>query len=189
MPSNIPDVGQPVRGDPDDAGELFREAIRGATPLDDRRRAPPPRRPRVGLPRTSAEMDGPAAGLPAGSGESLHADGDGARAFGVSRKTLRQLATGRMPIEATLDLHRHTVPHAREHLERFVARCRAGGVRAVLVITGKADRSPSPRERLRDLVPTWLSGPLAPAVLGFVPARAEHGGAGALYVLLRSSTP
>ena len=174
MAGNIALVGQAARRDPDEA-DLFREAVRGATPLADRQRV-----------RASA----PAAGVrkvarPTGPFE---VDPSGGRAFGVSRKTLRALAAGELPVDSTLDLHRHPSRAAQERLTRFVAESRAAGLRMVLVITGKGDRSRS-LERLRDLVPVWLAGPLSPAILAFTPARAEHGGAGALYVLLRTATP
>lgn len=174
MAGNIDLVGHAVRRDADEA-DLFREAVRGATPLVDRQRVSASA-PAAG-PRRSAPARGP-----------FEVDGSGGRAFGVSRKTLRALASGQLPVEATLDLHRHPSRAAQERLTRFVAESRAGGLRVVLVITGKGDRSRS-LERLRDLVPDWLAGPLSPAILAFTQARAEHGGAGALYVLLRTATP
>ncbi len=173
-------VGQAVRRDADEDGEIFREAVRGARPLADRRRVAVSGRSPGAIARPAPSA--------APQSKGLQLDGGRGRAYGVSRKTLRELAAGRPAPEATLDLHRHTAGAARERLTRFLADSRASGARAVLVITGKAERSPGP-ERLRDLVPEWLCGPLSAAVLAFTPARAEHGGAGALYVLLRASQP
>lgn len=180
-------VGQTVRRDADDGGELFQEAVRGATPLADRSRvavASPRDRPVRAARATSAAS----ATTPAASTGALQLELDGGRAFGVSRKTLRELAAGRPAHQASLDLHRLTSGPARERLARFLLDSRAAGLRAVLVITGKAERSTAP-DRLRDRVPDWLAGPLAASVLAFTAARAEHGGAGALYVLLRTSPP
>lgn len=187
MASNIKAVGQAVRPDADEAGELFREAVRGATPLADRLRAPAAKPTPAGLPRAPTD-DVPDAG------RGMEVDDGRGRAFGVSRKTLRELAGGRLPPQATLDLHGHSARVAREHLVRFVTQARTDGLRVVLIITGKGERPrgrapAAPGERLRDLVPGWLAGPLASALLAFTPARAEHGGAGAIYVLLRSPTP
>ena len=173
MAGTIDLVGHAVRRDADEA-DLFREAVSGATPLADRQR--------VGASRSTGVRKAP---RPTGPFEVEGSDG---RAFGVSRKTLRALAAGQLPVESTLDLHRHPARAAQERLTRFVAESRGSGLRMVLVITGKGDRSRS-LERLRDLVPVWLAGPLSPAILAFTPARAEHGGAGALYVLLRTATP
>lgn len=180
MPSSIEDVGEAARRDGDDATDLFREAVQGATPLADRHRV------RVIGPAAARSREAsPGAAQPREKTRVLRPDGEGGRAHGVNRKTVRQLAAGRLAPEATLDLHRLTAEAARERLERFVARSRAANHRVVLVITGKAERSPV-GGRLRDLVPGWLSVPLAAAVLAYAPARPEHGGAGALYVLLRS---
>jgi DNA-nicking Smr family endonuclease len=181
-------VGQAAPGDADDGGELFRQAVRDATPLADRHRVPVPGRAAAGGLRSRA------AAQDASPPDHLAADQQGGRAFGVSRKTMRALASGRLPPQASLDLHRHTAASARDRLTRFLAESRAASLRTVLVITGKglhsdpASAPPVARERLRDLVPGWLSGPLSSAVLAFTHARAEHGGEGALYVLLRSST-
>lgn len=182
MPSSIEDVGEAVRRGGDEASELFREAVSDATPLADRHRV---------------RVIGPAAGKTRSAGarpaqplenkSRLRTDGDGGRAHGVNRKTVRQLTAGRLAPEATLDLHRLTAEAARERLTRFIATSRGSGLRVVLVITGKAERSTSPvGGRLRDLVPGWLGAQLAAVVLAYTPARPQHGGAGALYVLLRS---
>jgi DNA-nicking Smr family endonuclease len=176
-------VGETVRRDADDGGELFRDAVRGATPLADRRRVPV--RPRSTAAGTIRKEQAVAA---VSSAPALKREGSGGRASGVSRTTLRDLAAGRPACEARLDLHRNTSRVAQERLTRFVATSRAARLRVILVITGKGERSIGP-DRLRDLVPDWLCGPLAPSILAFTAARAEHGGTGALYVLLRTSAP
>ena len=170
-----------MRRDADDAGELFREAVRGATPLHDRRRLPVPGRAQAGGRSSARDGDARAA--------ELQVEEASGRAFGVSRKTMRELSAGALPPQAALDLHRHTSRVAQERLGRFLAESRAAGLRTVLVITGKGRDGPGSLERLRDLVPAWLCGPLAASVLAYTPARAEHGGAGALYVLLRVAPP
>ena len=162
----------------DDGEQLFAEAVSGAAPLANRERARPPAEPAAvpvpGEPRTPAF--------------SVSEDGSRGRAADVSRKTARELAAGKFPPRAKLDLHRLTLEQARERLAAFVAEARAAGHRSVLVVTGLAERSPA-GARLRDHVPGWLSGPLGGSVLAFAPARAEHGGAGAVYVLLRLPRP
>jgi len=165
-----------VRTGPDEEA-LFRAAVEDVAPLSDRDRRRPPR------PAGRARADAPE--RRDSSAFVVEADGGG-RAPGVNRRTLADLAAGRTPIQATLDLHRHTFASAREHLARFLAESRSAGLRCVLVITGKAERAPADA-RLRDQVPGWLAGPLSGSVAAFCPARPEHGGAGALYVLLRGA--
>jgi DNA-nicking Smr family endonuclease len=58
-------------------------------------------------------------------------------------------------------------------------------LRTVLVITGKGGFGDA-RGVLREAVPRWLNeGDLRPRVLSCAWAQPKHGGAGALYVLLR----
>lgn len=158
----------------DDGAELFADAVSGAAPLANRERARPP----AAAPAPRAPVVSPAAAF------VLADDRATGRAPDVSRKTARELAAGGFPPRATLDLHRLTLEAARERVAGFLAEARAAGHRSVLIVTGIAARAPA-GGRLRDHVPGWLSGPLAGSVLAFCPARPEHGGAGALYVLLR----
>ncbi len=109
----------------------------------------------------------------------------------------RQLAGGKLRIEARVDLHGLTQHEAHAKLRSFLAQAQAKGRRHVLVITGKGtprreDEQPfwEARDRgvLRRLVPQWLAEPeLRAVVVGFTTAPARHGGEGALYVRLRRS--
>ena len=169
-------MGEAVRRRDDEGAELFEDAVSGAEPLANRERARPP--------APAAAVRAPEG--PAQPGFVVAEDGSRGRAADVSKKTARELAAGSFPPRATLDLHRLTLETARERVAAFVAESRAAGHRSVLIVTGMAERSPR-GTRLRDHVPDWLSsGSLAGQVLAFAPARAEHGGAGALYVLLRT---
>jgi DNA-nicking Smr family endonuclease len=103
-----------------------------------------------------------------------------------------RLLRGRFAPEARIDLHGLTLAEARPALTGFVLRAHAGGLRLVLVITGKGrardDDGPIPARTgaLRHAVPQWLAAPpLAPLVLQVTPAHARHGGEGAVYVYLR----
>ncbi len=108
---------------------------------------------------------------------------DPARPVGIDRATWRRLRRGRLAVEGTLDLHGLTREEAFRALERFLARMQTSGARCVLVVTGRG------RLRggvLRELLPRWLEAPtLRPRVVAFAPARPEHGGDGAFYLLLR----
>jgi DNA-nicking Smr family endonuclease len=112
-------------------------------------------------------------------------------------KEARQLAGGKLRIEARVDLHGLTQREAHAKLRSFLADAQAKGRRHVLVITGKGtprSEGEQPfwegRDRgvLRRLVPQWLSEPeLRAVVVGFTTAQVRHGGEGALYVRLRRS--
>ncbi len=107
------------------------------------------------------------------------------QAAGVDKRTAQRLKRGQLPIEATLDLHRHTQAQARAALDAVLAQAQESGRRAVLVITGKGRASESGGV-LRGEVPRWLNAPPNRArVLAVAEAQPKHGGAGALYLLLK----
>ena len=106
-------------------------------------------------------------------------------AAGVDRRTTERLRRGKLTVEAVLDLHGHTQDQAHQALERFVADSATAGRRCVLVITGKGAVSTGGGV-LRRQVPIWLNAPaLRPHILSLMPAQPQHGGTGAIYVLLR----
>lgn len=103
----------------------------------------------------------------------------------LDRPTLDKLAKGRLPIEGRVDLHGMTQDEAYSLLFSFLHRAHAGGLRYVLVITGKGSSSGGDGV-LRRSVPAWLA---TPAFRMFVSshehAARHHGGSGAIYVRLR----
>jgi DNA-nicking Smr family endonuclease len=110
------------------------------------------------------------------------------------RQVARKLDTGKLAVEARLDLHGLKQVEAHAALRRFLKSAQASGKRHVLVITGKGAGRDEARsfyeedERgvLRQAVPHWLGLPdLAPLVVSFSPAPRRLGGEGALYVRLR----
>jgi DNA-nicking Smr family endonuclease len=114
------------------------------------------------------------------------------------RRALRQVATGKVAIDARLDLHglRQSDAHAR--LRVFLLQAQAKGHRMLLVITGKGGEPESGddpvagdrrgRGILRRSVPQWLEEPeLRAIVLSYTAASPRHGGNGALYVRLRKA--
>jgi DNA-nicking Smr family endonuclease len=147
---------------------LWRETMRGVKPLRPEPReelvAPPPKREtksrRVSAPTPSAR----------GATKSIDA---------LDRRTATRLKRGTLAIEARLDLHGMTQAEAHDALTRFIARAQKHGSRAVLVITGKSGVLHGP-------VPRWLGeGDNRERILAIRRAYAQHGGEGALYLLLR----
>lgn len=116
------------------------------------------------------------------------------------RKNAKRLRSGRVEIEARLDLHGMRQDEAHSALRTFLVRAHGRGLRWVLVITGKggmggrsgvADDDVIPvRDRgvLKRNVPRWLAEPdLRSRIVSFTEAAAAHGGEGALYVHLRKN--
>lgn len=102
---------------------------------------------------------------------------------GLQQRTIRQLKRGDMPIEARLDLHGQTINEAGILLTQFIEQAQVEGCRCVIVIHGKGQRSAEGKPVLKTQVNHWLRE--SPAVLAFSSAQPKHGGAGAVYVLLK----
>jgi len=119
------------------------------------------------------------------------------------RRKGRRIATGKIGIDARLDLHGLRQSDAHSRLRRFLLQCVADGCSTVLVITGKGGAEASDTHRpfsadaerlgrgvLRRMVPLWLAeADLRALVASFRSAGVRHGGEGALYVQLRKRKP
>jgi DNA-nicking Smr family endonuclease len=95
----------------------------------------------------------------------------------------RRISRERDPIEARIDLHGLGQFEAEDRLKAFLRRAHDGGLRAVLVITGKGMSGDGV---IRRRAPDWLADPALRAVVaGVAQAHPRHGGEGALYVALK----
>ena len=103
----------------------------------------------------------------------------------IDRPTLDKLAKGKVPIEGRVDLHGMSQDEAYFLLHSFLQRAHAGGLRYVLVITGKGSSSGGDGI-LRRAVPGWLAtAPFRLLVSSHESAAQKHGGGGAIYVRLK----
>ena len=91
----------------------------------------------------------------------------------------------------TLDLHGCDLDAAHDRLDHGLSLALSQGARMVLVITGRsrpvdaADRG-SRRGAIRAKLLDWLAaGPHGSRIAAVRPAQPRHGGAGAVYVVLR----
>ena len=170
----------------EDGAALWRRATADVKPLARRGRkaqpapkTPPPVAPATKRPApVAAAVPAPPTVLPKPPPELSHGT-----APGLDRRTAERMKRGRMQVEARIDLHGMTQAEAHRALAAFLADSQAAGRRCVLVITGKGTRGEGV---LRAAVPRWLNEPPERArVLSFSYAHPRHGGAGALYILLR----
>lgn len=152
--------------------------------------AAPPQRRNAG-PRKPVAVSSPAAAEPVRSvaTETLDASWD------------RRLASGRVAPDHVIDLHGHTVEAARHLLYQRVLAAEARGARVILVITGKGGRpGPAPadlmpglggdpgrrRGAIRAELPRWLGETnLSARIAAVRNAHPRHGGAGAVYIILK----
>jgi DNA-nicking Smr family endonuclease len=100
----------------------------------------------------------------------------------------RRLARGLVQPDATLDLHGHDLATAYALLDRRLEAAIAGGLRVLLLVTGKPPGAERPVKRgaIRAAVGDWLAASRHGADIAAVrAAHPRHGGAGALYIVLR----
>jgi len=173
------------------AAAEFLAAVKDVTPLTQARRllATPPAPPealqrerddRAALDESLAEEIGIESLLE--TDESLSF-----RREGISADTLRKLRRGFWVVQAELDLHGHRVEEARYALGEFLRNTVHRGRRCVRIVHGKGLGSRDGVPVLKGKVRTWLLR--RDEVIAFCQARPAEGGAGAVIVLLKPSSP
>jgi DNA-nicking Smr family endonuclease len=182
-----------VRKRPRDISEdevaLFREAVRGATPIRSAPRVLPRGKPPLPVPVQSL-LDGHEAIAeslegPLSQEQSIETGQEPSylRA-GLGRDVLRKLRRGHWVVQDALDLHGLNREEARLSLAQFLGACLKRGLRCVRIVHGKGLRSPGKEPVLKGKVQLWLAR--REEVLAFCEAPANQGGSGAMLVLLRS---
>ncbi|EPR34796.1 Smr protein/MutS2 [Alkalidesulfovibrio alkalitolerans DSM 16529] len=105
---------------------------------------------------------------------------------GLDSKIFRRLKAGQFAVEAHLDMHGMTLEQAYDALLFFLREAYFSGRRVVLLIPGRGKGSPQGLSLLKREIQHWLTRePLKRVVLAYCTALPRHGGAGALYVMLR----
>jgi DNA-nicking Smr family endonuclease len=101
----------------------------------------------------------------------------------------RRLSRGLVQPDAHLDLHGRNLGTAYDLLDERLEHAIASGARVLLLITGKPpadDRRPVGRGAIRAAVGDWLAASRhARDIAAVRNAHPRHGGAGALYIVLR----
>ncbi len=106
----------------------------------------------------------------------------------------RRISRGLVAPESTVDLHGHSLGAAYDRLDHGLAEAIARGDRVLLLVTGKPPRPeserPHARGAIRAAVGDWLAASRhADRIAAVRPAHPRHGGAGALYIVLRRAKP
>ncbi|HEX8639834.1 MAG TPA: Smr/MutS family protein [Allosphingosinicella sp.] len=101
----------------------------------------------------------------------------------------RRLAGGLIAPDSVVDLHGHNLATAYDLLDRRLEEAIGAGQRLLLLITGKPPASgerPARRGAIRAAVGDWLAASRHAGDIAAVRnAHPRHGGAGALYIVLR----
>jgi DNA-nicking Smr family endonuclease len=186
----------PAKSPPPDGSALWQRVIETVKPLKGRKAA-------VTGPRHCEERRDAAAQPRSarGSGSLGSARDDEKKMAARARQSLpntldaswdRKLARGLVAPDLTIDLHGYTLSAAHAELEAGLTRAVSARARLILLITGR----PPPPERsrldnplrgvIRASVGDWLHhSRYAAQIAAIRNAHPKHGGAGALYVILR----
>ncbi|MCX4187713.1 Smr/MutS family protein [Methylophaga sp. OBS4] len=105
------------------------------------------------------------------------------RGSGIQHKLFSKLRSGKIHIEAELDLHGMTLAVAEPTLGQFLEACQQEHIRCVRIIHGKGLGSRDNKPVLKSKLNFWLRQ--SEIVLAFCSATVDDGGTGALYVLLK----
>lgn len=185
---------RPPRGLTADEAELWSRVARTVKPLP---RAAPPAEPGVApkpaphpvkqsrpVAARPAVVPAPLKAVPAPPPQTLDR-------HGLDGSWERKLKGAAIQPDFTLDLHGHSLDAAHSRLDHGLAQAAAMGARLVLVITGRprpveaADRGER-RGAIRAKLLDWLAaGPHASRIAAVRGAHRRHGGAGAVYVVLK----
>ncbi len=104
---------------------------------------------------------------------------------GVQEGVFRNLRLGRYTTDACLNLQHCTLAQARDEVASFVRQSCELNIRTVLIQHGRSNRVDAHGNQLKTYLNEWL--PLLDQVLAFHSAQPQHGGTGAIYVMLRKS--
>ena len=186
-----PEPGQAAP--PPDEADLFIRAMQGAEPLKGKGRrvapAPPKSTRKPESPDSDAQVMEELNRLVNGdiqftlefTDEYMHG-----QVNGLDSRVFQKLKHGRISFESHIDLHGMNLEQAGLALIDFIREQYMKGSRCVLVVHGRGMNSPQGRSVLKHEVQRWLTrDPLRRVVMAFVTAMPRHGGAGAIYVLLR----
>ncbi len=106
---------------------------------------------------------------------------------GIQNGVYRKLRLGHYQVDARLDLHRMVVKRAREEVFSFIREATRLGLRTLLIVHGKGQSKSQGDQTavLKGYVNHWLQH--LDLVQAFHSAQPQHGGTGAVYVLLKKS--
>ena len=188
----------PRRLDPDESA-LWRKVAATVTPLP-KAKAPlaPVVPPTVKSPTPTARSTAVPAAAPRPTPAKLPPPRRTHQAATLDGHWDRRLRKGLVRPDMSIDLHGHTLASAQALLDEAIGRALLCGARVLLVVAGRlrpgADRlpmmhgDPRPRGAIRASLPDWLAfSPHADRIVALRPAHISHGGAGAVYVILRRS--
>jgi|SRR5690554_1197717 DNA-nicking Smr family endonuclease len=176
--------------DPDKETEfqLFREAVKGARPLNTKYvlHTPPKPKPiprqfildeRQALADSLSDDYIPAHELESGD-ELLYLR------EGHSPNILSKLRRGHWVVQGAIDLHGLYADEARAYVAEYLTECKKRGLRCIRIIHGKGLGSKNREPVLKHKLRSWLMQ--RDEVIAYAQAKPQDGGSGAVIVLLKA---
>lgn len=106
--------------------------------------------------------------------------------LGLDANSDKKLRTGNYPIDLILDFHGLTLDQAFDSLIYNIENAYNRGLRCLLVITGKGNRTPAGKTSIKDSIEKWLKiEKISNKIIKYIDADVKHGGTGSLYILLK----
>jgi DNA-nicking Smr family endonuclease len=182
---------------PEDEERLFAEAMSGVTPMDAHDDSLPPEPQLKTAPsheeQEEAEVMQALRDLVEGESPlAIHQTDEAIEGAvdGLDSRIMSKLRRGEFSVQDHLDLHGFTRDEARVKVEAFLLNAIAQGKRCVLIIHGRGHGSKDHIPVLKNALKSWLQRrALRKKILAFSTAQPFDGGAGAVYVLLRTRIP
>jgi DNA-nicking Smr family endonuclease len=172
---------------------LFREAIKGATPLKispkKKEHKAPQKKPRpVPLNFIRDEKQALIDSI-SDHYEPLHDIENGDELFyirqGHSPDVLKKLRKGYWVVQKSIDLHGMISDEAKAYVVQFIAECKKNNIRCIRIVHGKGYNSKNKEPILKNKLKHWLAQ--KEEVIAYAQARVHDGGSGAVIVLLTAN--
>ena len=176
----------------EDEIDLFREAIKGATPLKIN-----PKKKEYKAPQKKPKpvpvnfiRDEKQALIDSISDyyEPLHDFENSEELFyiktGYSPDILKKLKKGYWVVQKSIDLHGMISDEAKSYVVKFITECKKNNIRCIRIVHGKGYNSKNKEPVLKNKLKHWLAQ--KEEVIAYAQAKAHDGGGGAVIVLLDS---
>lgn len=107
------------------------------------------------------------------------------KSLGIDGNSDRKLRRGKYKIDCKLDLHGSTLDEAYNRIKNLFKIAAANNYKCLLIITGKGLHSKN--RTIKNSISDWFKEPyFSSRIVEYTDASVEHGGSGAVYVLLRN---
>ena len=170
--------------------DLFKEAIKGTTPLKisskkKEHKAPQHKPKPIPLNFIKDEKQALIDSI-SDHYEPLHDIENGEELFYIrqchSPDVLKKLRKGYWVIQKSIDLHGLISDEAKAYVVQFIAECKKNNIRCVRIVHGKGYNSKNKEPILKNKLKHWLAQ--KEEVIAYAQARDHDGGSGAVIVLL-----